>query len=121
MAHLWRCATLLAAGIPGGFGSDAPHGAADPWIAIRAASRRRTSSGHVLGPDDRLAPDAALDRFLARPDAPGGGPRRVEPGAPADLCLLSVPRSAALTEPSSANVRLTIIAGQVVWPDGDPG
>ena len=95
------------------FGTDAPFGSPDPWQTIVAAVDRRTPSGAVLGPDERLAPSAALDRFLTPLDDPGGRPRRVCIGAPADLCLLGVPLAVALADPSSRHVRMTIVAGSV--------
>jgi predicted amidohydrolase YtcJ len=87
-SHLWRCGSLLRAGVAVAASSDAPHGPADPWRAIAAAVTRRTAAGAVLGKAERITPAAALALFLGPLDAPGGPPRRVEAGAPADLCLL---------------------------------
>lgn len=109
--HLWRCGSLVEAGIPVGFGSDAPLGPADPWAIIRAAIERRTRSGRELGPGERLAAEQALARFLTPWDAAGGPRRRVEVGAAADLCLLHLPLVAALAEPGADAVRLTIVDG----------
>jgi hypothetical protein len=69
-----------------------------------------------LGPDERVAPPAALDLFLGPADAPAR-PRRVEPGAPADLCVLDRPledlhRALAGDAPLDPVV-VTIAAGQV--------
>ncbi len=109
--HLWRCASLLAAGVPVGMGSDAPHGPLDPWLAIRAATERRTRTGRVVGPDERVDAASALARFLAPWDAPGGPPRRVHVGAAADLCLLHVPLDEMLRAPTADAVRLTVVDG----------
>jgi predicted amidohydrolase YtcJ len=113
--HLWRCRSLLAAGIPVGLGSDAPHGPLDPWTAIRAATERRTRTGRALGPDECVDAATALARFLARADDPGGPPRRVEVGAPADLCLLSAPLADVLRAPSADAVRTTVVDGVVQY------
>src|ERR1700755_3483100 len=51
---LYRCAGLLAAGIPLAAGTDAPFGGADPWASMRAAVRRRAPSGQVMGPGETL-------------------------------------------------------------------
>jgi predicted amidohydrolase YtcJ len=88
---LHRARGLEAAGIPLAAGTDAPFGAPDPWLSMRAAVRRRTEAGRSLGPDEALTPERALALFTAPARAPGGRPRRVEPGAAADLCLLDRP------------------------------
>jgi len=111
--HLWPCAGLLRAGVPVAGSTDAPFGPADPWQAIAAAVARRTPSGLLVGADERLAPRRALDLFLGRPGAPGGPPRRVTPGAPADLCLLAAPLEAALRAPSADLVVATVRAGRL--------
>src|SRR5439155_4287942 len=40
--HLYPCASLIAAGVPVGGGTDAPFGHPDPWRAIAAAVTRAT-------------------------------------------------------------------------------
>jgi predicted amidohydrolase YtcJ len=87
---LYPCASLRAAGVAVAAGTDAPFGGADPWAAVRAAVHRRTRAGTVLGAGERVEPATALALFLGRPDSPADR-RRVEPGAPADLCLLDRP------------------------------
>lgn len=111
---LYPCASLLAAGVAVGAGSDAPYGRPDPWAAMRAAVDRTTGEGVVLGVDERVGPDRALALFLGRSGAPGGPPRRVEPGAPADLCLLHVPWAEARAVLDATLVAATVIAGRVV-------
>ncbi len=112
--HLWRCGSFLAAGIPVGFGSDAPHGPADPWLAMRAATQRRTRAGRALGLAEAVDATTALARLLSAWDEPGGPPRRVTVGGPADLCLLRAPLAEARREPSSELVELTLVGGTVV-------
>lgn len=68
--ELYRCASLRAAGVPLGLSSDAPYGPVDPWVVMRAAVRRRTRSGAVVGPGERLTAAQALDGYLS----PGNGP-----------------------------------------------
>ncbi|MEY2476545.1 MAG: hypothetical protein QOG87_1860 [Actinomycetota bacterium] len=111
--HLWRCGSLLRAGVAVAGSSDAPHGPADPWQAMRAAVERRTAAGAVLGDDERVTARVALDLFLGPLDDPGGPPRRVAAGAPADLCLLHAPLADVLAEPDASAVRLTVTAGRV--------
>jgi predicted amidohydrolase YtcJ len=111
---LYRGRGWLEAGVRLAGGSDAPFGAADPWRAVRAAASRRTRAGATLGEDERLTPERALGLFLGPLGDPGGPPRRLAPGAPADLCLLDRPWQRASEQPSSAHVRATWCAGRLV-------
>jgi predicted amidohydrolase YtcJ len=113
LPHLYPCRGLIEAGIPVGGGTDAPYGHPDPWRAIAAAIERRTSGGTPLGVREAVSPERALALFLTPLDDPGGAPRRVELGAPADLCLLDGPLSQVLEGPSSDNVTATVIGGVV--------
>ena len=65
--------------------------------------------------DGQVSPAQALAMYLCEPSDPGGSARRVEAGVPADLCLLKVPLTEALTELSADLVQVTISAGQVVY------
>jgi predicted amidohydrolase YtcJ len=112
---LYRCASLLRAGVSVGGSTDAPFGPDDPWIAIRAATERRSQRGERVGDDAGLAPSAALNLFLAPLESPGGRPRTVEVGAPADLCLLDAPIHHILKDPQSRHVATTIAGGQVTF------
>src|SRR5207248_3186551 len=71
---LYRCRTLLDAGVPVAFGTDAPFGHADPWRAVAAAVDR------ALGPAEGVEAATALSRFLSPPLQPGCAPRRVAAG-----------------------------------------
>lgn len=110
---LYPCGSLRRAGVSVAAGTDAPFGQPDPWRAIRAAIDRRTHDGRVLGAVERLTGGEALDLFLGTADAPGH-PRRIQPGAAADLCLLQVPLDAALADPHAGLVAATMVDGTVV-------
>ena len=112
--HLYPCRSLLDAGITVMGSTDAPYTRPDPWAAIAAAVRRRTSSGAVLGEDEQLTPRHALDLFGHDPLRPGTS-RSVVPGARADLCLLAAPLDAALRELPDVGVAATVRGGRVVW------
>ena len=114
LPFLHRHASLLAAGVRVGVGSDAPVTSADPWAGIAAASTRVTRSGAAVGPSEAVDPATALGWYLADPLDPGGPPRQVAPGAPADLCLLDAPLADVLAAPSSARVRGTWVGGRLV-------
>lgn len=108
---LYRCASLAAVGIPVGGSSDAPFGDVDPWRAIGAAIDRRTANGVALGLMEALDARRALGLYLTSPDDPGGNPRRVAPGAAADVCVLDRPLAEALRAPADVRVAATIHAG----------
>jgi predicted amidohydrolase YtcJ len=113
--HLWPARSLACAGVALAGSSDAPFGDADPWRGMVAAVTRRTAGGRVLGPSECLSPAAALDLYLAPLESPGGQPRRVVPGAEADLVLLDAPLAEVLAEPSAERVVLTVRAGEAVF------
>jgi predicted amidohydrolase YtcJ len=112
---LWRYASLLRAGVRTAASGDAPYGDPDPWYGMRAASRRRTSSGAVLGEAERVGARAVLAGLLSSLDRPGGQPRQVAPGRPADLVLLDRPLAAALRAPSADLVRSTVVRGSILY------
>ena len=112
---LYRLRAWTRAGVPLAAGSDSPFGPADPWVGIRAAVGRRTAGGQPLGPDERLSPEEALALYQGTLRHPGGLPARVVAGAPADLCLLSVPWGQARHELDSGLVRATIADGRLLW------
>jgi predicted amidohydrolase YtcJ len=114
-ADLYRCRSLLAAGVPLALSSDAPYGPVDPWAVIAAATTRHTPDGSPLGSGEELTARQALDAYLAAPDDPGGPARRVAPGAPADLVLLHRPLEQALAAPSAPVVRGTLVGGRWVY------
>jgi predicted amidohydrolase YtcJ len=112
-ADLYRCASLLAAGVRVGGSSDAPHGDPNPWLGIAAAIDRLTETGRHLGIKEAIPAPRALALYLGRAHDPGGPPRRVEVGAVADLCVLDRSLAAALADPSSVTVLLTMRRGVI--------
>jgi predicted amidohydrolase YtcJ len=108
---LYRYASLLAAGLPVAPSSDAPYGELDPWRAMTAAHDRRTTSGDCIGPAERVETATVLGGFLSPASQPGGRPRRLAPGAIADLCLLDAPLDEVLLQPSAERVRLVLRRG----------
>ncbi len=116
---LYRCRTLVKAGVAVAGSTDAPYSSPDPWAAMRAAADRRTPSGRVLGADERVATKPALDLFLGTLADPGGPRRKVQVGASADLALLSAPLAEVLAQPSTPPVALTLVNGRIVWRADD--
>ena len=108
---LYRCASLLRAGIRVVASSDAPYSALDPWSAMRTAQDRLTEAGRVIGPGEGVSAQTALSMWQG-PLLDAGGPvRRIEIGGVADLCLLDRPIAGLL----AAQVRATLIGGTVVY------
>jgi predicted amidohydrolase YtcJ len=112
LRDLYRCASLLHAGIPVLGSSDAPYGPLDCWAAMRAAIGREAPSGAVLGAAERVAPKAALNMWLRNDQ---NRLRSVVVGQPADLCLLKAPLVDVLANPCADMVAATIIAGRLAF------
>jgi predicted amidohydrolase YtcJ len=108
---LWRLESLRQAGASVAGGTDSPFGPNDPWLAVRAAMERRTASGQLLGPDERVSVEDALGLFLGCSWAPAE-PRTIAPGQPADLCLLTEPLHPGRLPPP---VAATIVGGRIVY------
>ncbi|MFJ8023532.1 amidohydrolase family protein [Streptomyces sp. NPDC096311] len=112
---LYRARSLMDSGVAVALSSDAPYGPVDPWTVIDAAVRRRTGSGQIVVPGERLTAQRALETYFSSSATPGGARRRIAPGSPADLVQLHVPRAEALAQPSADLVAATLITGRVVW------
>lgn len=115
--QLWRLASLLRADVPVALSTDMPFGHGDPWAAMRAAVHRTTPSGVVLNADECISARKALTMFFGFPGQPARV-RVVEPGEPADLCVLRVPPEAALAELDADMVAATIVDGQFTYLAG---
>lgn len=116
--NLYRCHSLLAQGIPLAGSTDAPYGDSDPWAAMRAAVRRCSRSGVVIGAAEKLSPEQALAMFTSAAADPGGASRRIAIGETADLCLLDRSWEQARARLVAQDVRATIHRGKLVyWRD----
>jgi len=111
-ADLYRCESLHAARIPLALSSDAPYGPLDPWAVMSSATTRRTQAGITLNSGECLSPLWALGSYLGPADRPGAAPRRVRPGASADLVLLRASMHEVLRRLDADLVRLTIVEGR---------
>jgi predicted amidohydrolase YtcJ len=115
---LYRCGGLDRAAIPVGAGTDAPYSSPDPWRAIRAAVDRRTAKGRRLGAAEAMTPERALALFTTPHQSPGGRPRRVAIGEPADLMLLDQPWARAREHLERECVAATLAGGAALWSRG---
>jgi len=112
---LYRGRAWLHAGIPLAAGTDAPFGRSDPWFAMQCAVTRRSAAGSVLDAAEALTPEEALALFLGPLDTPGVATRRVEAGAPADLCLLDRTWQQARADLAAVKVTATLKAGSLIY------
>ncbi len=116
--HLWRCGSLIDAGVAVFGGTDAPYGSANPWASIRAAVDR-TISTHIntsaangsaalrIGSDRDLTPTEAIGLFTHTTD--------VRLAMRADLAITST-TEAELFRTLSPEVRMTLVGGRMVTP-----
>jgi predicted amidohydrolase YtcJ len=116
---LYRLRGFVDAGIRLAGGTDAPFGAADPWAAMQAATTRSTGAGQIIGTNEALTPEAALELFLGDPLRPGTGVNRIERGQRADFCLLDRPWQIARADLAAVKVRAMLAEGRL-YPTPDP-
>lgn len=103
---LYPAASLTRAGIPLLGGSDAPYANPDPWLAMRTACTRRSVHGVLLGHGQRLDPMSALRLYCSG---------TLAPGSEADLILCDGGLDDVLADLTAERVRMTMIAGSVVY------
>jgi predicted amidohydrolase YtcJ len=113
--NLYRCASLIRAGIKTAGSTDAPYTRPDVWAAISAAVKRTTKSGILLGGVERLSARGALALFQGSFDDPGGAERRIAAGQPADLALLRDGYDTIADEGFADAVAATVVSGEIVW------
>jgi predicted amidohydrolase YtcJ len=108
--ELWRLASLKDAGVPVALSTDMPFGDADPWVVMRAAVRRTTWAGAVLGADECISAREALTMFFGTADRPTQH-RTIAPGQPGDVCVLAAEPAEVLAELNADMVTATIVGG----------
>ncbi len=114
-------ARLLRAGLALAGSSDRPVAPGAPLQVMSSAIHRRTASGWVYGPGERLTPDQALGAYTtgsATVTGWEGEKGRIAPGQLADLAVLD--RSPLESDPASARVLSTVVGGRAVFDDSGP-
>ncbi|HVQ50299.1 MAG TPA: amidohydrolase family protein [Mycobacterium sp.] len=112
--ELWRVASLRSAGVKVALSTDMPFGGDDPWASMRAAVRRTTAAGAVLGADECVSAREALTMFFGTSKEPTDA-RTITPGQPSDLCVLEAAPAEMLSQLDSGMVAATVVAGEVVF------
>jgi predicted amidohydrolase YtcJ len=111
---LYRLSGFLSAGIPLAAASDAPFGSLSPWQAMQTAVTRKTYNGALLGPQEAITPEQALQLFTSDLERPGD-PESIHAGGRADLCLLSMPWRDAREALDAVTVRATLSGGRGIY------
>ncbi|MEZ5114932.1 MAG: amidohydrolase [Candidatus Nanopelagicales bacterium] len=118
----YRAASLLAAGIVLPASSDRPVVDGRPLLGVHDLVVRRTASGHLLAPDERLTAEQALRAYTyGSAHASYQEDRRgwIGPGALADLAVLSAdPTSVEADAIPGIDVRATLVGGRATWDEG---
>jgi len=115
--ELWRVASLRRAGVKVALSTDMPLGDGDPWASMRAAVRRTTAGGALLGPGECVLAREALMMFFGTSWQPTDA-RTVRPAQPGDLCVLAAPPAEVLSELDAQMVVATVVAGELVYGRG---
>lgn len=111
--------SFLDHGIPVGGSSDNPCATQDPLIALQAMVTRRSSSGELLGPEQRVSAEEAL-RIYTLGSAYASFEEKlkgsIEPGKLADFVVLSGdPIGVPPEQISSLRVEATYLGGREVY------
>jgi predicted amidohydrolase YtcJ len=121
-AYAWRW--FLDASVPLAFGSDFPVEVANPFRGIYAALTRQNENGLPLGgwhPDQRLSMEEALHAFTAGSAYASFAENRLgilKVGMRADITAVDRDLFAATPrEVLMAKVTLTVVEGEIVFPD----
>ena len=88
LPDLYRVRSLQEAGVTVAGSTDAPFGSPDVWSAIEAAVDRTTHEGARVNAKEAVSPQAAIELFTSEAANPRHQ-RRIEVGAPADLCVVA--------------------------------
>ncbi|HEX7128187.1 MAG TPA: amidohydrolase family protein [Thermodesulfobacteriota bacterium] len=118
---LYPLRSLLDAGIPLAFGSDAPVVPPDPWVGIAAAVGRRDRSGTPVGGEQAIGRRAAIEAYTTGARAASGWGAlagRIVPGCEADLVVVDRDlETCSEGELVSAKVLATWTGGELSWAD----
>lgn len=119
IAHMaYPIASMLAAGVPVGFGSDAPVATANPFYAIACATTRKGVSTRQVNPREAISFSAAMDCATSKSAKIIGGPERgrIEEGLMADFILTEDFRGSDPWECVGTKIVATYVSGKQAWP-----
>ena len=111
--------TAFRRGLPATMHQDTPVEPMDPLFSIWSSLTRRTASGRLLGPEERITPYQALlanTLYAARQNGEDWCKGSLEPGKLADLVILDRdPLSCPVEEIKDISVLETIVGGESIW------
>jgi len=119
LAHrLYPFKSMLNAGMKIGGSSDCPVANLDPRVGLRDALLRRSPSGEIIGPQERLSMDEAIrlytqgSAYLSFDEARNGS---IEAGKRADFTVMAVdPRQVSPEEVPQIPISMTVVGGKIV-------
>lgn len=100
-------------------GTDAPFGDPDPWVAIKAATNRRTRTGTTLNWKEAINPEQSLRLFLSEDVPLKSEEFEIHQTSRADFCILNRPWQQARLRLTREDVRATVANGVLTYFDGD--
>lgn len=118
LAAFYPIRTLLERGMRCSFGTDAPFGAPDPWLAMRAAVTRQTRHGEYVAHAEQISPEEALSGFLPAHRRMHASGCILQVGDEASLVVLNHPWSKARSRLLCEDVVLTVRQGEVTYARG---
>ncbi|MGD1973438.1 MAG: amidohydrolase family protein [Desulfobacterales bacterium] len=112
---------MLNAGIRIGGSSDYPVANLDPRVGFRDAVLRRSPTGEIIGPQERLSMEEAIrlytqgSAYLSSEEGRNGS---IEAGKRADFTVMAAdPRQVNPEEVPQIPILMTVVGGEIVHPD----
>ena len=97
----------------------APLFLANPWVGIYAAASRRTDTGRIVLPEERITPIETIRMYTdyaAKAGFEEGVKGSITAGKMADLVVLNEdPTQVPIREIKDIEVEMTILNGEIVW------
>jgi predicted amidohydrolase YtcJ len=116
--RLYPFKSMLKAGMKIGGSSDCPVANLDPRVGLRDAVLRRSPSGEIIGPQERLSMDEAIrlytqgSAYLSFDEARNGS---IETGKRADFTVMAAdPRQVSPEEVPQIPISMTVVGGEIV-------
>ncbi len=119
LPYLYRLRAFAERGVDVAFSSDAPVGDPNPMRGIYAAVERRTTSGNIIAPDERIAVSDALERYTSVSARAAGIENEVggiAPGTLADMVLFEEDITSVAPERlADSRPVMTMLGGRIAW------